>query len=46
MENILLKFIKGSRKLHRTQHSMVIMLENWRKALDNKEYICVLFMNL
>ena len=25
---------------------MVTMLEKWRKALDKKEYICVLFMDL
>ena len=46
MENKLSKFITGFRKLHGTQHSMVTMLENWKKALDKKEYICVLFMDL
>ena len=46
MENKLSKFITGFRKLHGTQHSMVSMLEKWRKALDKKEYICVLFMDL
>ena len=46
MENKLSKFITGFRKLHGTQHAMVTMLEKWRKALDKKEYICVLFMNL
>ena len=46
MENKLSKFITGFRKLHGTQHSMVTMLEKWKKALDNKEYIGVLFIDL
>ena len=46
MENKLSKFITGFRKLHGTQHAMVTMLEKWRKALDKKEYVCVLLMDL
>ena len=46
MENKFSKFITGFRKLDGTQHSMVTMLEKWKKALDKKEYICVLFMDL
>ena len=46
MENKLSKFIQGFRKLHGTQHAIVTMLEKWRKALEKKEYICVLFMDL
>ena len=46
MENELLKYITGVTKLRGTQYSMVIMLEKLRKALDDKEYIYVLFMNL
>ena len=46
MENKLSKFITSFIKLHGTQHSMVTMLEKWKKALDKKEYICVLFMDL
>ena len=46
MENKLSKFITGFKKLHGTLlHSMVIMLEKWRRALVKKEYICVLFMD-
>ena len=30
------KFITGFRKLHGTQHTMVTVLEKWRKALDKK----------
>ena len=46
MKNKLSKFITGFREFHGTQHSMVTMLEKWREALDNKEYICILFMDL
>ena len=46
MEKKLSKFIAGFRKLQGTQHSMVTLLEKWSKALDRKEYICVLFINL
>ena len=45
-ENKLSKFITGFRKLHGTQHSMVAMLEKWKKALDKREYIWVLFMDV
>ena len=38
MENKLLKFITGFRKLHGIQHSTVAMLEKWRKALDKIEH--------
>ena len=44
MENKLSKFIASFRKLHATQYSMVTTLEKWRRGLDKKEYICVLFM--
>ena len=46
IENKLSKFITGFRKLHGSQHSIVTLLEKWRKALDKKEYICVLLMDL
>ena len=46
MEKKLSKFITGFRKLHGTQQSMVTTLEKRRKALDKKEYICVLFLDL
>ena len=46
MEKKLSKFKAGFRQLQGTQHSMVTLLEKWRKALDRKEYICVLFRNL
>ena len=44
--SLLPHFITGFRKLHGTQHSKATMLEKWRKALDKKECICVLFIDL
>ena len=45
IENKLSKFITGFRKLHASQHSIVTMLEKWRKALDKREriYLCVTY---
>ena len=37
MENKILKCVTGSRKLHGTQHSLTVMLEKWKKALDKEE---------
>ena len=41
MENKLSKFTTSFRKLHGNQHSVVTILEKWRKAQDKKEYICI-----
>ena len=46
MQNKLSKYVKGFRKSHGTQHSLIIMLEKWKKVLDKGEYVCVLFMDL
>ena len=46
MQNKLSKYVKGFRKSHGTQHSLMIMLEKWKKVLDKGEYVCVLFMDL
>ena len=35
----LSKCTTGFKKLHETQHSMVTMLEKWRKVIDKTEYI-------
>ena len=35
-DNILLKYQCGFRKGHCTQHCLLLMLEKWMKALDNK----------
>ena len=46
MKNKLPKFITDSDKSYGTQHSLVTMLENWKNALDKKEYSCALLMDL
>ena len=46
IENKLSKFIRGFRKLHGTHHSMVNMLEKWKRAAGKEEYIYILFMHL
>ena len=33
----LSKYITGFRKCHGTQHSLLVMLEKWEKALDKRE---------
>ena len=40
------KHITGFRKSHGTQHSLIIMLEKWKSALDKGENISVSFMDL
>ena len=42
----LAHYITGFRKLHGTQNSLVVMLEKWKRALDKREYISALFMDL
>ena len=44
MRNKISKFITGFRKLHVIQHSMVTMIENWRKVLQKKEITIVCFV--
>ena len=34
MENKISKCVTGFRKSHGTQHSLIVMLEKWKKALD------------
>ena len=46
METKLSNYLTGFRKNHRTQHSLVPMIEKWKNALDKGEYICALFMDL
>ena len=47
MENKPSKYVTGFRKLHRTQHSLMIMLEIWKNDKgDEGKYVCVLFMDL
>ena len=46
MSNKLSKYIAVFRKCHRTQHSLLVMSEKWRKALDKGEYVCTILMDL
>ena len=46
MTDKLAHSITGFRKSHGTQNSLVVMLEQWKRALDKGEYVSVLFMDL
>ena len=46
MTDKLAHSITGFRKSHGTQNSLVVMLEQWKRALDKGEYISPLFMDL
>ena len=46
MADKLAHSITGFRKSHRTQNSLVVMLEKWKRALDKGEYVSALFMGL
>ena len=45
MTDKLAHSITGLRKSHGTQNSLVVMLEEWKRALDKGEYISALFMD-
>ena len=45
-DNILSKYQCGFRKGHGTQHCLLLMLEKWKKALDNKEAFGALLIDL
>ena len=42
----LSKYITGFRNCHGTEHSLLVMLEKWKKALDIGENACTIFMDL
>ena len=47
MEDKLSKYLPGFRKSHGIQHLLVTMLEKWKKAVDNGEYVFhVIFRSL
>ena len=46
MENKFSKCVTGFRKSHGTQHSLIVMLEKWKKALDKGENMSAIFMVL
>ena len=37
MENKISKCVTGFKKSHGTQHSLLVMLEKWKKALDKEQ---------
>ena len=45
MEDKLYKYIISFWNAHRTQHSLITMLEKWKSALDKGECVCFLFMD-
>ena len=46
MEDKLTKCLTGFRKSHGTQHSLLTMLEKWKRGIDNGVYVSALFMDL
>ena len=46
VENKISKCDTGFRKSHDTQHSLIVMLEKWKKALDKEENMSAIFMDL
>ena len=46
MTDKLAHSITGFRKSHGTQNSLVVMLKQWKRALDKGEYVSALFMDL
>ena len=46
MEDKISNYVTGFRKSHGTQHSLVIMLESWKQAIDKGEYISAMYTDL
>ena len=46
MKNRISKCVTGFKKSHGTQHSLIAMLEKWKKALDKEENLSAIFMDL
>ena len=44
MENKVSKCVRGFRKSHGIHHSLIVMLEEWKKAFDKDENILVIFI--
>ena len=45
-KNKILKCVTAFRKSHSTQHSLIVMLEKWKKVMDKEENISAIFMDL
>ena len=46
MEDKLTKCLTGFNKLHGRQHSLLTMLEKWKRGIDNGAHVSALFMDL
>ena len=46
LEDKISNYVTGFRKPHGTQHSLVIIIERWKQAIDKGEYISVMYMDL
>ena len=46
MENKISKCVTGFRKSHSTQHSLIAMLEKWKKALKKEENMSAIYGSL
>ena len=46
MENKIWKFVTGFRKSHGAQHSLIVMLKKWKKALAKEQNMSAVFMYL
>ena len=45
-ENILSNFISAYRKAYSSNHVLLRLIENWRKSLDNKNFVGTVLMDL
>ena len=46
MDDKLTKCLTGFRKSYGTQHSLLTMLEKWKRGIDNGVYVSALFMDI
>ena len=46
METKISKCVTGFRKSHSTQHSLIVMLEKWKIALEKEENMSAIFIGL
>ena len=46
MEDKLIKCLTGFRKLHSAHHSLLTMLEIWKRGTNNEACVFALFMDL
>ena len=45
-EDKISNYVTGFRKSHKTRHYLVIILERWKQAIDEEEYLSVMNMDL